>query len=97
MRLFRLQAAALGAYASLSFTACSAPELRVAQVDAQAILPAANLKKTDFVRHYRLMTVRNGDELPFTTIGEPPKLDDGAPGDRLTPIPHFSAENSPFG
>lgn len=75
MGSIRLQAAAIGACASLSCTACSAPEPGVAQVDAQAILPAADLRKADFVRHYMLMTVRDGDELPFTTSGEPPKLD----------------------
>jgi hypothetical protein len=159
MSSIRLKVAAAGAYASLSFAACSAPETPVVQVDAQAILPATGLRKTDFVRHYMLMTVRDGDELPFTTSGEPPKLDaprrvwvavfvrtpsvwtsapagvhlvrergqfpeyfhggcqvvnlisdaatgktlsswcnidTGLPSDRLTPIPHFNAENSPF-
>jgi hypothetical protein len=159
MRSIRLKVAAVGAYASLSLAACSTPEPPVAQVDAQAILPFAGLNKSDFVRHYMPMTVRNGDELPFTTSGEPPKLDaprrvwvavfvrtpsiwtsgpsgvhlvrerdqfpeyvhggcqvvnliadattgktlsswcnidDGDPGNRLTPIPHFDAENSPF-
>lgn len=75
MRSIRLQVAAVGAYASLNLAACSAPAPPVAQVDAQAILPAAGLRKTDFVRHYMLMTVRDRDELPFTTSGEPPELD----------------------
>jgi hypothetical protein len=160
VRSISLQVAAAGAYAGLSLAACSVPEPRVAQADARAILPATGLKKTDFVRHYMLMTVRDGDEFPFTTSGAPPKLDaprkvwvavfvrtpsvwtsapagvhlvrergqfpeyvhggcqvvnliadaatgktlsswcnidDGAPGDRPTPIPHFSADNSPFG
>ncbi|MBO9708170.1 MAG: hypothetical protein J7521_08155 [Caulobacter sp.] len=159
MSLVRPKAAAVCVYASLSIAACSAPEPPVAQVDAQAILPAADLRKADFIRHYMLMTVRNGDELPFTTSGEPPKLDAprrvwvavfvrtpsvwtsapagihlvrgrdqfpeyvhggcqvvnliadartgrtlsswcnvdlGVSGDKPTPIPHFSTENSPF-
>lgn len=160
MRSIRLHAATLVACASLSFTACSAPEPRVAQVDAQAILPAVGLKKEKFVRCYMLITVRDGDEIPFTTTGEAPRLDGprrvwvavfvrtpsvwtsapsgvhlvrergqfpeyvhggcqvvnliadadtgktlsswcnvdlGVSGDRPTPVPHFSAENSPFG
>lgn len=159
MRSIRSKVAAVGACASLSLTACSTPEPPVAKVDAQAILPAADLKKTDFVRYYMLTTVRDGDELPFTTSGAPPKLDAprtvwvavfvrtpsvwtsapagihlvrgrdrfpeyvhggcevvnliadahtgrtlsswcnvdlGVSSDRPTPIPHFSAENSPF-
>jgi len=159
MRSLRLIVTAVGAYASLGLAACSTPEPPVAQVDAQAVLPAASLRKTDFVRRYMLITVRDGDELPFTTSGEPPKLnaprrvwigvfvrtpsvwtsapagvqqvfkrdqfpeyvhggcqvvnlvadattgmtlsswcniDPGGPSDRLTPIPHFNAENSPF-
>lgn len=159
MRSNPLKAAAVSAYALLSLSACSGSEAPVVQVDAQAILPAAGLRKTDFVRHYMLVTVRDGDELPFTTSGEPPKLDaprrvwvavfvrtpsvwtsapagvhlvrerdqfpeyfhggcqvvnlisdattgktlsswcnidTGVPSDRLAPIPHFNAENSPF-
>ncbi|WP_158235442.1 hypothetical protein [Caulobacter sp. FWC2] len=75
MSLISLKATAVFACASLSLAACSSAEPPVAQVDAQAILPAAGLKKTDFIRHYMLMTVHAGDELPFTTSGEPPKLD----------------------
>jgi hypothetical protein len=160
MRSIGLQVAAAGVCASLGLAACSAPEPGVAQVDASAILPAPSLRKTDFLRRYMLMTVRDGDELPFTTSGAPPKLDAprkvwvgvfvrtpsvwtsapaevhlvrqrdqfpeyvhggcqvvnliadadtgrtlsswcnvdlGGSGDRPTPIPHFSAENSPFG
>lgn len=159
MHSIRLKVTAVGAYASLSLAACSTPEPPVAQVDAQAILPSAGLNKSDFVRHYMSMTVRDGDELPFTTSGEPPKLDaprrvwvavfvrtpsiwtaapagvhlvrerdqfpeyfhggcqvvnliadattgktlsswcnidTGVPSDRLTPVPHFNAEDSPF-
>jgi hypothetical protein len=153
-------AALLAVVTSLSLTACSAPPPSVEQVDDRAILPAAGLKKTDYVRHYRLTTLRDADALPFTTTSSPAKLDkplkvwiavyartpsvwtdaparlhvvaagdalpeyvhggcqvvnliadaatgetlsswcnidDSQPGDQLTPIPHFTAKDSPFG
>lgn len=79
MSSLRVHAVLVAAIASWGLVACSPspppPPPSVEQVDARAVLPDARLRKADYVRHYRLVTIRNTDELPFTTSGSPIKLD----------------------
>lgn len=78
MSSLRVHAVLVTALASSSLAACSAPPPRppsVEQIDDRAVLPDPGLRKADYVRHYKLITIRDGDELPFTTSGAPTKLD----------------------